>query len=791
MPPLIILTIAWMLGIALARSVSPPPLALLALSAPVIGGLFLYWNESRLRFAALNALFLLLGASRLILAQPAIDPGHIAWYNDTDNLLLTGTIIDEPDARDTYTNLRLQVQSLTLPNGKPLPINGLILIRAARYPEYHYGDTLEIFGKPETPPVFETFSYKDYLARRGIHTFMRRAKLKPVEPQHGFSVRAGIYRFKAGAHQIVNRILPGPEGALLNGILLGIQSGIPCSLYDQFNATGASHVIVISGSNISLLVGILLLAGQRLIGKRNAALLALLGVAMYTVLVGADAAVVRAAIMGSLYVLAMYLGRQNVVLNTLFVSALVMTAVNPFTVWDVGFQLSFVATLGLIVLVPILERGAARVLDGFSGLDGLHTASDVLTEALLVTIAAQISTTPLIIYQFGRFSMVSLLTNLLIVPVQPLIMVLGGLATLAGLVYLPLGQLVGWLAWLPLAWTIRVVQWTASFSWARVELPAMPFWLMMLFYLTIGAGVWWLNQSPEAQRRVTGGKPRRSRPALVLGGVTAVLILLWAALHPMPDGKLHVAFLDVGQGDAILITTPTGRQILIDGGPSPALLTQRLGEEMPFWDRSIDVVVNTHPDSDHLTGLIDVINRYQVERVLVSDAEGHSSLGREWEARLDEAGLAAVSATQGMNLQLDETVSATVLNPGPACRFADDPNDHSVVLRLSMGEISFLLTGDIEADVERKLAVGAFNLQSTILKSAHHGSNSSSTVQLLQAVNPQVAVISVGADNAFGHPSADVLQRYADFGIPTLRTDERGTVEFVTDGAQVWLETAR
>jgi len=162
--------------------------------------------------------------------------------------------------------------------------------------------------------------------------------------------------------------------------------------------------------------------------------------------------VVRAALMGVLFILAMYVGRPNVVLNTLFVSALLMTLYNPLTLWDVGFQLSFLATLGLVTLVSPLEHGAAALLNRL-GVTSLPRAASVLNEALLVTIAAQIITTPLIIYQFGRFSAVSLLTNFLIVPVQPLVMIFGGLATLAGLIWLPLGQLVAWAAWLPLAWS--------------------------------------------------------------------------------------------------------------------------------------------------------------------------------------------------------------------------------------------------------------------------------------------------------------------------------------------------
>jgi competence protein ComEC len=268
-------------------------------------------------------------------------------------------------------------------------------------------------------------------------------------------------------------------------------------------------------------------------------------------------------------------------------------------------------------------------------------------------------------------------------------------------------------------------------------------------------------------------------------------LLVWLAVAALPDGRLHVAFLDVGQGDAILVTTPGGRQLLIDGGPSATDLNWRLGQEMPFWDRTLEMVVNTHPDSDHLGGMVSLLDRYQVEQALVSDMAVTSQLYREWEKELAEAALTPTIGQAGAHLDLGGGVIATVLNPGPACAGLDGPNDHSVVMRLQYGEISFLLSGDIEEPVERELVASGAPLATTVLKSPHHGSRTSSSEAFLEAVDPHLVVISVGAENSFGHPSPEVSERYAAHGLPVLRTDERGTIEFITDGQQVWVETAR
>jgi competence protein ComEC len=793
MPMLAQLALAWLVGIALARWLDFPWPVAAMLVLPALSASLLYRRNPAVSRTAILTLALLAGAFRFLFSQPTIDQTHIAFYNDNPlPLKITGLVVDEPDVRDQNINLRLQVESIRQ-GATEQPVTGLLLVRAPRYPEYAYGDRLTVLGRPETPPVFEDFSYKDYLARFGILSMIRRPSIHRLESGQGNPFWIAMYAFKAGASRSINRILTEPYAALLNGILLGIETGIPTDLYEAFNLTGTSHIIVISGSNISLIAGLLLLMGQKTAGKRYAPPLALIGISLYTLLVGADAAVSRAAFMGGLWVLAVWAGRPGFALNALFFSGLALTAINPLILWDVGFQLSFMATLGLIVLVPPLERVTFSFLQTRLKREYVGLTMALLSELLIVTVAAQIITGPLIVYQFGRLSLVSLLSNLLILPAQPPIMLVGGLAAMTGMLWLPLGQLLGWLVWLPLAWSVAVVEQTARLPLASLDLGTFPFWLLLLMYAAMAAGVWWLNRP----RLTAEPRPRFHLPEvgnvttrILVGGGVVIVILMGLALWSQADGRLHVAFLDVGQGDAILLTLPDGRQMLIDGGPAATTLNWRLGQEMPFWDHSLDVVVNTHPDADHLAGLVGLTERFTVAQVIVPDVGADNSLYRQWEQALAGAGLSPVVAQAGTKLQLGPDLIATVLNPGPASFNQDDVNNHSVVLYLQFGQVSFLFPGDIELPLEQKL--GRAGLPPvTVLKSAHHGSKTSSSEPFLAAVNPQLVVISVGADNRFGHPSPEVLARYAEHGIATLRTDERGTIELITDGRQLWVETAR
>jgi competence protein ComEC len=262
-----------------------------------------------------------------------------------------------------------------------------------------------------------------------------------------------------------------------------------------------------------------------------------------------------------------------------------------------------------------------------------------------------------------------------------------------------------------------------------------------------------------------------------------------AVLTTRPDDKLHVSFLDVGQGDATLIKRGN-QEILVDGGPSPQQLMLSLSSKIPFWDRSIDLVVMTHPDADHLSGLVEVLKRYDVAQVLYPDFIADTAISAEWLRLIAEKNIKSNIARAGQEVYLGETRIA-VLNPG-ASTFTGD-NENSIVLRVTNGKVSFLLTADIPATVEYELMNTRAELDSDVLKVSHHGSATASSIGFLAVVSPQVAVISVGTDNQYGLPDAAVVSRIETaVGKDKLyRTDADGTIEFVTDGITLWVETEK
>jgi competence protein ComEC len=403
------------------------------------------------------------------------------------------------------------------------------------------------------------------------------------------------------------------------------------------------------------------------------------------------------------------------------------------------------------------------------------------------------TTMPIIVYNFRTLSLVTLLTNLLILPAQPGVMLWGGVATIAGLTWLPLGQTLGWVAWLFLTYTVVIVELTARVPYASLDVGRVNLGLVCLYYGLLAGGTIVTAQEPSRLKTLWQRLTDRFSTKALVAGLVIVVLLVWAAAFSLPDGKLHVTFLDVGQGDAIFIQTPQGQKILVDGGPSPTTLLAALGRRMSFWDRTMDLVVLTHPHDDHVSGLIPILERYKVKAFLDGGQEHPTSTYTHCLELVQEKGVPYQLARAGMQIQLGEGLRMKVLHPQSELLSGTDSdvNNNSIVLRLTYGQISFLLPGDVEEEAEAVLLSSNEELASTILKSPHHGSDTSLNFRFLEVVNPQLAVIQVGADNKFGHPDPTTLAKLDEYGVTVLRTDQNGTVEVVSDGERYWIKTER
>ena len=512
--------------------------------------------------------------------------------------------------------------------------------------------------------------------------------------------------------------------------------------------------------------------------------------------------------MGSVYLAALFVGRPRSVLPALGLAAAVMVAVDPNVLWSVSFQLSFAAMAGIALLAEPLDRRIRSLYEHgvLSRIDLPPVVSQAVTAGsyvLAMTVAATLATLPLVAFYFQRVSLVGLPTTLLVLPALPFILVTQAVAGLVGLLSTGLAQPLGWLAWLATAYLTGVVGLVARLPGASIDTGQVAPFLVWAYYGLLAA----LYVRPPLLRSLYRWRtpfenmPRslplgdRGVPWWVVAPVASLAALLWIAALSQPDDRLRVAFVDVGQGDAAFIEGPRGQQVVVDGGPDPVEFVQFLGERMPFRDRTIELIVLTHDHADHVDGLIEVLRRYDVERVLEREFEFDGAPYQAWRRAVDKEGAQVIQAQPGLVVALDGGAFIQVVGP-PQKLLRGTPSDidnASVVVRLVYGAVSFLLAGDIFSEAEAVLVREGAPIDSDVLKVGHHGSRNSSSAAFLERVTPAAAVVSAGENNLFGHPHAETeeaLRRRVP-GEQLFVTRDSGTIEFTTDGKRLEVKTTR
>jgi len=614
----------------------------------------------RLPRAVLVLIFFLAGWLQSA-SQPNITPEHVAFYNNRGTVQVVGTVVRPPDPRDSYTNLTVQVESLrtldaTSTQAKSQQITGLVLVQALPGGEWAYGDRLQIMGELQTPYEGADFSYRDYLARKGILSLMPYARVERISSGQGNPIRAFIYGLRAQGFEALQTLFRSPESDLLAGILLGRDQGLSPELQEAFRRTGTTHIIAISGFNIAILAGLFAGVFTRLLGRRWGAVTAIIGITGYTILVGADAAVIRAAIMGALGVFGGMFGRRQNGLNSLGMAALGMMLANPNIPWDVGFQLSVAATLGLVLYAQPLEERFLELLTRWMPEERAQKWIGPFSEFFLFTIAAQLMTLPIMAYHFEGISWMAFIANPLILPVQSLVMILGGLAMLAGMVLPGLGQLVAIVVLPFVSYTIQMVTWLARLPGGELTFPDFhALWLVVLYAL-----IFIVTLLPREQRRSLFQKALSPQlGALVLAGL---VFIIWSRVLSAPDGNLHLTLLD-SEG-TVLVQSPAGKTVLIGGGQRPSRLNQYLGQMLPAGDRTLDAVVVGSAYRDDLNALTGSLAKYPPDSALWGvDPEVNQTTATVY-TMLEESQIAIITLETGQTLSLGDEVELRVLWTG-------------------------------------------------------------------------------------------------------------------------------
>ena len=544
------------------------------------------------------------------LSLPQAQPDNLLYYHNKGEVNITALVIAPPEMKQNSLQVLVESRSLRAEDlaVREPAVKGKIIFYLPLGSKVRYGDLVEIKGELLPPDEGVSFSWREYLKHQGVYSTMEFPRVYVVGRDQGNPLSAVLYRLRENGGKVLSAIFPSPEDSLLKGILLGDDSAISTKLEDAYRLTGTSHIIAISGFNMSVLAGLVSLFFTRQFGRKRGAFATILLLGSYSLLVGASASVVRAAFMGSYAVLGHSISRKGNTLNNLGVSALLMVVLNPHLPWDLGFQFSVMATLGLSLFAgPLRARLEAWIGKRMEQKTALALSS-LVSETFLLTMIAQALVLPLSIWHFREVSWLFLIANPLILPVQPAVMVLGLAAMSAGLVWLPIGRVLAWIAWPWVAYSNRMVLWLASLAPANWALPRISLFWVLLYYLVFFLAVF--HPKPGKLAKIL------YQPQYLLPALAGLTLVVWLAVSSAPDGKLHIYVPNRNEQTYVLVEAGRGQTLLVAGSAGSDSLIEQVSKQLPLFSNRLDSLVIPDCGRASLTGLFVLASKLEIGQVL-------------------------------------------------------------------------------------------------------------------------------------------------------------------------------
>ncbi|OPA78763.1 hypothetical protein BVG16_10850 [Paenibacillus selenitireducens] len=690
------------------------------------------------------------------------------------------------------------------------------------------GDHINISGTlrfPGTAHNFGAFDYRAYLRLKHVHWMLQAKGLDSIVTEaptawNQQTILRGNDEVRLRLGQQLSLLFTPPHDGYMKGLVIGDSGDLDPEKFRDFSKLGLTHILAISGTHVAVYVGSFLWLFRRLRwSKEKSLLIVMCLIPPYVLISGASPSVIRAGMMS---MIALYALRKQILkdgLHILCLAALVMLLWNPYYILDVSFQLSFIVTAGLILWVPRIQRR-------------LPFRSAWLASLVAISSVAQVVSFPLTIYYFNQVSLLSLLANFVFVPlISFIVLPFGSIALVLSFIHPAIANLLVWpTEWLN-TWCFGLITWMNQSNTFVMIWASPPIWWILIYYALVEIGVRMIGERkstipgpgevshedtlpltpdlaghPQGQSRAWKRRELVSRSGYLLVGS---LFLLYAYNPTFYDHHGYVQFMDVGQGDSILIRTPEGKHMLVDGSG-----TVRFGQKGDEWKareepyevgrellvpllkqrgvHQLDALILTHEDQDHAGGLQAVLEEIPVKAFIFNGTfKPNASMSKLFRTALDQD-IPLYQANPSIPMQLDTETKVQFIYPtatlGDSSRITlmNEQNDHSVVFLLHMKHARVLFTGDIEQGIEQEIVEQLERLGGKsasrqgsvdVLKVAHHGSKTSTSERWLDYWNPRTAVISVGEHNTFGHPSPQVIDRLEQMGIDIYRTDLYGEVQ--------------
>jgi competence protein ComEC len=783
--PVITITVSYIFGIILGEFLRIPILFLfLSLILSITCSLFLLRSGQKpVHLMLFSVLIFGIFACQYSSIVPADDISRSA---DDRYVKIIGPIADEPSRTGDLNKFTLKAKEFIY-KGVSHRTSGYVGVYVSgSNASLSYGNRVLVRGKlskmisTSNPGIS---SLGDLMAKRkiGCQMFVSGPGLEVLARTIGNPVKYISIIIKNKLISVIQSTMDEPYASLLGSVVFGSQaSPLSNDIKDNYKAAGVIHFLIASGTQVSILIAVLLTLCRAASISQNLKLIVVTLVnVIFAGITGAGPSIIRAAVMSEFALVANVLERENDFYNSLFLSALILLIIDPLTLFDMGFQLTFLGTWALFYAAPVIEKKLSKALPPF------------LAGTIALSVAPTIMITPVTLYNFGQVSFISVVTNFFIIPWVEVTVILGFVSTMTGLIFPPIAYVINNTLTVILAILNGIVFFLAGLPFAcrYFSPPVLP--VILAYYMVIIGGIEMLKGRMKFRFKT-------SKAILLV--VVLILISIFTLGHSQAAGDLTVTCVDVGQGDSILIESPSGKKVLIDGGgrqegsvsdPDRDDMTGR-SIVVPFLRKKgineLDLVVLTHPHEDHVGGLPYVLDKLKVDMVLESGQTHTSRSYYRFLKLIEQKHIPYMLARAGQVIDLGAGVKGYVLNPSDPfiSGTISDLNNNSVVIRLVYGRTSFLLMGDAAFEAEDRMLSSGLSLKSDVLKVGHHGSRTSTSDSFLDAVRPRYAVISVGARNKFGHPSQETLERLSSYGIKVFRTDLSGAVIFKSDGSSVW-----
>ncbi|MEG6566162.1 DNA internalization-related competence protein ComEC/Rec2 [Thermoanaerobacterium saccharolyticum] len=723
---------------------------LLAFLFVLLAGIYIYMSRKNAIYLLLLSVFVL----GLTLGENALYSKGV--YDDLSNKLVSlDGIVSNVVLKDGFAKYVLTPKSKD---------RILITQYGGTYPKE--GDLIEARGIIELPQGKRNpggFDYRLYLKKNGITALMNvnGYSVKIIKINSDNYADKVIRRIRGRITQIFFNSMPKNDADFVSSVILG-QYNIEEDVLNSFKVTGLTHIIAVSGFNFGILTLFMMFVLNILHIRRYSPFVIVPLLLIYTVITGAPPSAVRAVIMACMALIATFVGRENNPINAISFAATMILFFNPLMLFDIGFQLSFVATLSILVLYKPI-KGIVKI------------KNEKIKEAVSATLAAQIGTVPIIIYFFHSISIISLLPNILIVPIVSVAVVLGFLSAILGLIYMPLSIPLNLINIPVVEIVLYLTRIFSQIPHASISVSQPPVYIMLCYYAAL------ILLSSNLSKKIK------------ISVVSTMLFLLMAvfAINSLAPKNLEIIFLDVGQGDSTFLRTTDGKNILIDGGGRSEYGNSSLdvGQDilMPFLiyknATSLDAVFISHTDYDHVGGILSILNDVDVKRIFIGRQVVDSENFKKLMAIASKKKIPVFQLSKGDWVEISG-VKYDILSPDSYVIAENPINNNALVFKMVYKNVSILFTGDIEKEAENALLDD--NISSDILKVPHHGSNTSSQKDFVDKVNPKISVIMVGKNN-YGQPDREVV-KYLKSRSQLFRTDKDGAIIVETNGTFIHIK---